>query len=273
MGKKYIIELPENTHWIQWLMEGIKDHHPYMDFKSVEDLTPYTEPDLDAIRKEAYQRGHKDGYNKHDTERIRKRGYDKGLDDIGNALRLLLFQYSNYTLQTIFGYNTARAVVEHFEGSEIVARIRCYEGGVKQDVETIRKEAYYKGYEAGAESRAIAIADDKAHEAYQKGLSDAKEGKATCQYCEYQYLDDTEEPCKKCCNAYMNKYKPRHEEQIQVGDEVIAGEGKAVVIGVGPVHLEYIYADGSTGYDKVENVTKTGRHFPEIAEVLQKIGG
>ena len=43
MGKKYIIELPENTHWIQWLMEGTEDHHPYMDFKSVEDLTPYTE--------------------------------------------------------------------------------------------------------------------------------------------------------------------------------------------------------------------------------------
>ena len=29
MGK-YIIELPENTHWIQWIMEGTKDHHPYI---------------------------------------------------------------------------------------------------------------------------------------------------------------------------------------------------------------------------------------------------
>ena len=42
MGK-YIIELPENTHWIQWIMEGTKDHHPYMDYKQVEDLIPYTE--------------------------------------------------------------------------------------------------------------------------------------------------------------------------------------------------------------------------------------
>ena len=41
--KKYIIELPENTHWIQWIMEGTKDHHPYMDYKQVKDLTPYTE--------------------------------------------------------------------------------------------------------------------------------------------------------------------------------------------------------------------------------------
>ena len=55
--KKYIIELPENTHWIQWLMEGTKDHHPYMDFKQVEDLTPYTES-------EAYQSGYEEGYKK-----------------------------------------------------------------------------------------------------------------------------------------------------------------------------------------------------------------
>lgn len=133
-------------------------------------LTPCTEPDLDAAKKEAYQQGHKDGYNKHDIEKIRKQGYDKGLDDIGNALRLLLFQYSNYTLQTIFGYDTARAVVEHFEGSEIVARIRCYEGSVKQDVETIRKEAYAEGYKEGMQ---LSIDDAKLKESYQQGLSDA----------------------------------------------------------------------------------------------------
>ena len=57
MGKKYIIELPENTHWIQWIMEGTKDHHPYMGFKQVEDLTPYTEPDMEKVRGEAEQLG------------------------------------------------------------------------------------------------------------------------------------------------------------------------------------------------------------------------
>ena len=224
--EKYIIELPENTHWIQWIMESTKDHHPYMDYKQVEDLIPYTEDsayahgyteaeskyreirdelekqayqrgyedakhecedcaknvDFDAIRKEAYQRGHKDGYNKHDTERIRKREYDKGLDDIGNALRLLLFQYSNYTLQEIFGYDTARAVVEHFEGSEIVARIRCYEGGVKQDVETIRKEAFEKGYSTAVAEQECAVrgAEEKGYqrgykEAYDTAYADAEE--------------------------------------------------------------------------------------------------
>lgn len=162
MGKKYIIELPENTHWVQWILESTKDQYQvcHLDFKRVEDLTPYTEPDIEQVRKEGYQ----------------------------------------------------------------------------------------------------------------QGLSDAKEGKATCQYCEYEYLDDTEEPCKKCCNAYMNKYKPKaKEEQIQVGDEVTMVLGKAVVTGVGPVHFEYVYADGSHGYDEVKNVKKTGRHFPEVAAVLEKM--
>lgn len=52
---KYVIEIPDNTHWIQWLMEGTKDHHPYMDYKHVEDLTPYTEPDEQEIREKVEQ--------------------------------------------------------------------------------------------------------------------------------------------------------------------------------------------------------------------------
>lgn len=50
---KYVIEIPENTHWIQWIMEGTKDHHPYMDWKLVEDLTPYTESDEQSVEKNA----------------------------------------------------------------------------------------------------------------------------------------------------------------------------------------------------------------------------
>lgn len=179
--EKYIIDL--NEDWIdgEYLRLPARIAGTLQWIKTKTALIPYTEPDLDAIRKEAYQQGHKDGYNKHDTERIRKQGYDKGLDDLGNALRLLLFQYSNYTLQEIFGYDTARAVVEHFEGSEIVARIRCYEGGVKQDVETIRKEAYSKGYDTAKhecedcmKSRAK-VEQELADKAYQNGMKDGME--------------------------------------------------------------------------------------------------
>lgn len=111
-------------------------------------------------------------------------------------------------------------------------------------------------------------------EAYEKGLSDAEEGKATCQYCEYQYLDDTEEPCKKCCNAYMNKYKPKaKEEQIQIGDEVIIRNKTAVVTEITDRYVRIMYSDGS-GYALFsEGIVKTGRHFPEIVAVLEKMRG
>lgn len=74
--KKYIIELPENTHWIQWIMESTKDHHPYMGFKQVEDLAPYTEPNFEQIRKEAYGQGYDTGYGTKVNE-----FYEQGLTD------------------------------------------------------------------------------------------------------------------------------------------------------------------------------------------------
>lgn len=51
---KYIIDIPDNTHWIQWIMEGTKDHHPYMDWIDVKDLRFYTEPDRKAIEEEVW---------------------------------------------------------------------------------------------------------------------------------------------------------------------------------------------------------------------------
>lgn len=288
--KKYIIEIPDNTAWLQWVKVSDKDGHVCFDFKDPEDLTPYTEPDLDAVKKEAYQQGYKDGYNKHDTEKIRKRGYDKGLDDIGNALRLLLFQYSNYTLQEIFGYDTARAVVEHFEGSEIVARIRCYEGGVKQDAETIRKEAYDKGYQdatvkIGSDEQAVA------EKAYQKGLNDAwdaarkillskedgglleyDERKAVFGYGNYFLV------LKKCSASEavekIRQYEQEQEQPMQVGDEVVGGKGgRGIITKISDDsdHFNVMWENGSTGYYMIGDFKKTGRHFPEIVEVLRKM--
>lgn len=120
-------------------------------------------------------------------------------------------------------------------------------------------------------------------EAYQQGLSDAKEGKATCQYCEYQYLDVTEEPCKKCCNAYVNKYKPKaKEEQITKGDIVLIKSTPEVEILVTYADKEYVSGIALTEVDgnceigdqyaniRISNVEKTGRHY-DIVSVLQKM--
>lgn len=110
MGKKYVIELPENTHWIQWIMEGTKDHHPYMDYKQVEDLTPYTEPDLEQVRKEAYERG---------------------AEDMRKALRLLIdCDEDCLTIPDIFHTfreGSYHAVVRKHPAMEIIEKIRQYE--------------------------------------------------------------------------------------------------------------------------------------------------
>lgn len=52
---KYIIDLPDNTHWIQWIMKSTKDHHPYMGWKQVEDLTPYIESDMKTIEDKIWE--------------------------------------------------------------------------------------------------------------------------------------------------------------------------------------------------------------------------
>lgn len=193
MGKKYIIELPENTHWIQWIMEGTKDHHPYMDFKQVEDLTPYTELDLEQVRKEAY--------------------------------------------------------------------------------------------EAGAKNSAIVIADDKAHEAYRRGLDDAWEAAR-----KIAKLDSAEQ--KRIYGGFgiyyiahefsaheaIDKIRQYEQEQeYRVGDEFENGDGqKFIVLKMDGKEIDrYIDGDGKTYVmkQKYRVMRKTGRHFPEIAAVLEKMRG
>lgn len=133
--KKYIIELPENTHWIQWIMEGTKDHHPYMDYKQVEDLTSYIEPDTDAIRKEAYNKAFED------AEQVAKSGkraiYQKGLNDAWDAARKIYGSADKHGLPTevitkIFRedgkeYFNYWDIVEDFSPAEAIEKIQQYE--------------------------------------------------------------------------------------------------------------------------------------------------
>ena len=63
----------------------------------------------------------------------------------------------------------------------------------------------------------------------------------------------------------------QEKEEIQVGDEVISPNGKGVVTEITDIYVRIMYAKGSGQVVKSEDLTKTGRHFPEIAEVLQKM--
>ena len=85
MGKKYIIELlddcPSEFKGIivfGLTPEGQISAEPI----PVEDLTPYTAPDLEQVRKEAYQQGYeqgyKDGYNEPGKEQRQEEQITKG---------------------------------------------------------------------------------------------------------------------------------------------------------------------------------------------------
>lgn len=53
---KYVIDIPDNTQWIQWMNVSEKDGSACFDYKAPKDLTPY-------VRSESYIDGLKKGQN------------------------------------------------------------------------------------------------------------------------------------------------------------------------------------------------------------------
>lgn len=208
MSKTYIVYLQERyiekrSDGEEWLQMPVNVSGHELTIKTVIPLTPYTEPDLDAVRNEAYEKGVQDT-NQHWVDAPRscayKLGYENGLNELWEAMQKAIKMYCEID-------------------NEVFLRVFH---DVKCDWGESVLQALFKNTP--------------------------------------QHLIDS-----------IRKYEQEKKKEIQVGDEVITASGKAVVIGVGPVHLEYIYADGSNGFGKVKNAKKTGRHFPEIAEVLRKM--
>ena len=121
MGKKYIIELPENTHWIKWIMEGTEDHHPYMDFKQVEDLTPYTEPDIEQVRKEAYDQGYYIGYR-----RYLNKSYEDGIKGSWDAARKIICEMDDEDRMKIFGGDNLDYIFA-LSPTTVIKKLKAYE--------------------------------------------------------------------------------------------------------------------------------------------------
>ena len=117
-------------------------------------FTPYTEPDIEQIRNDAYSKGHNDGLKVGyenlkavECERIDK-AYKRGYDD---------------------------------------AKHEC------QDCQKIMMDAE----------------QERVDKAYQQGLNDAENREATCEFCEYRFLDEDKEPCRKCTCNYLNRFRPK----------------------------------------------------------------
>ena len=217
MEKKYIIELKDNTAWLQWV-NVVDDGTVYFDYKYPEDLTPYTEPELEQVRKEAFEKG----------------------------------------------YSTA------------VAEQECAVRGAAE-------KGYQKGYETGYKDGYHEPGKNQ-QEAYQRGLNDAWEcmKKITHIVTDQGTMIDMfgcrtfgallEQYTPGECIEKIQQYK-QEKEEIQVGDEYCyAGKYRCVITEITDNFYRILWDNGtSTVIGELTYIKPTGRHFPEIAEVLAKM--
>lgn len=156
-----------------------------------------------------------------------------------------------------------------------------YDGSL--DVKERVEGAYQKGFEAGS------------HEAttleYQQGLDDAWGTIikiALIPYAERSEIFDGLQDILSIMQKFspsevITKIKAYEESQkadeIKVGDEVEAFCGRAIVFGTftdtkGEKFCRYWYpSDDSFNKDKTENLKKTGRNYPQVAELLKAMKG
>ena len=196
MGK-YIIELPDDENLISWwVYTGTEYGKQHIDFREVV-KTPYTEPDLDAIHDEAYEKGVQDT-KQHLVDAPRtcayKLGYESGLNNAWDAARKIESLSAREFDKAFTGYDDCFKVFENYTPQEAIEKIKQYE----------------------------------------------------------------------------------QEQQIQVGDEVVFYNGEKCVVTVveDGQTAEVMDKDGFSMMmdDGLRNsMKKTGRHFPEIAEVLKKM--
>ena len=159
----------------------------------------------------------------------------------------------------------------------------------------VTADAYQRGYETAKheceDCPKQAYTDALKMESYQKGLNDAWEAAreiGSNSRCSLEKMGFKFEPQAVAyypswyvvqrysaseCIEKIRQYE-QEKEEIKVGDEVNAPFGKAIVVNINSVaeKIWLVYADGHGGFEYFKDAPrKTGRHFPEIAAVLQKM--
>jgi len=169
--------------------------------------------------------------------------------------------------------------------------------GIRRQAQELIDKAYECGFRVGYDQRAIDKKDalEKAEsETYQRGLDDAWEcadklNRMTIDEVRRVFASDPfgytiERECIfSCCTpalaiAKIRQYeeqKKAESEKIKVGDEVIHSDTgtKAVVLDfVGDNERIMVYDENGFAEDwRIIRVRKTGRTFPQIAEVLKQL--
>lgn len=140
---------------------------------------------------------------------------------------------------------------------------------VKDMMDDAKKQAYDNGYEAGL------IANVTTGQAYNDGLNDAWEAVRKL------YLNGK---CKDMFGEFFNEFIQHHTAQeaitmietynsIRVGDEVQnkMSELKCVVLGIDGIALHGLTSPFTPCVWDIADVTKTGRHFPQVEQLLKEM--
>ena len=81
-------------------------------------------------------------------------------------------------------------------------------------------EAYQRGYDDAkhecqdCQKIMMDAEQERVDKAYQQGLNDAENRKATCEFCGYVNKGEHDEPCKFCANNYLNMFRPRKDNKL-----------------------------------------------------------
>ena len=142
----------------------------------------------------------------------------------------------------------------------------------------LQDDAYNKGYAQCQDDYGDALKHAK-DTAYKKGLEDGKAvNNKGCEGCLYNDGTKEHSPCDICCNAYLNRWtaKPQEDDDIKVGDEVEWTGDKYIVtyinydIDTSEITDYDLLGDDGSVADHVKkcSFTKTGRHF-DIQSILE----
>ena len=215
---KYIIDLPDNCSWVQWVMTSDKDGHAYFDFKNPEDLTT-----LDKAIEEAYQKGLKEG---------KKQGADEAWEFI-KEFGKLSFDKSH----DVFGTNNIYRLVKSMSYLEAISKLKAYEESQKVDAaikvgdeikNTLELMNNAVGYFIEPTNneyyRVLRYVDGKidivawhrencvrtgGHSYAVERMVGVMKGEQSCSSCEYSNDPDGVR-CRDCCG--YNKFKPKGSE-------------------------------------------------------------
>ena len=148
----------------------------------------------------------------------------------------------------------------------------------------LQDEAYQRGHDDGYEAGCATAFKPVSDAEYQRGLNDAWEA-ARRIVCKTDVggmaLDTLKEVFGLISTASIiadntaqeaidkiKAYEDKHSDCIEVGDEVIAPCGKAIVTAIKNEFAYYLYADGDCGCTESKNLKKTGKHY-DIASILE----